>query len=667
MYTVDIDVGGTLTDGLFSDGTRLVLSKVDTTPHDLTVCFFDCLADGAAKLDFPDLKSFLRHVDLIRWSTTITSNVLAERRGPKLGLIVTRGHEESLYGGRPSPALNRLIQQSSIVGIDRVPDRAEILGIVRHLLEHGVRRICVSLQGAFADPQHERSIKAIIDEQYPDHFLGSVPVLIGTEIAKNPDDMTRTHCALINAYTHASLAATLFKAEDELRETHGYSRAFLISHINGGAAGVSKTKAIDTIESGPIMGLYASRYVSSLYGLTHAVALDVGGTTAKVGVILNGAPVRWKQPVIFDIPVKLALPYLKSISLGGGSVAKVATESEAKAISLGPESMGSYPGPACYGLGGNDATLTDAFVTCGIINPEHFLGGKRKLLVQRAREVIAEQIATPLGTTVEDAAGRIMERAYAMVEAAVRETMRELGQGPEAFTLLAFGGNGGLFGCEVAQRLGIRQVYVFSLGSVFGAFGASIADLDHVYEQAARLPLAPRPDLGALNAMLEAMRAEGVRDMRGEGFREEEVMVTVEADVRVGGRDAVTVPMDSTRLDSIEPVTDRVKRSLSSPLLPANEMVIELLRLKVSKQIPKPALKEESRRGENAKDALIGSRPLAAGRAANEARVYKWEAASPGNAIKGPAILESDHTTYFVPEGWTLTVDQYRNGVIHRT
>ena len=208
MLTVDIDVGGTLTDGIFTMGPTLACVKVDTTPHDLTVCLFECLTQGAAQLGFDDIDSFLESVDLIRWSTTITSNVLAEHRGPRLGLIVTRGHGRDLYGDTlPSPLLGRLVAEAHVMELDPLAPETEIMRAVRSLLEGGVRRICISLSGAERDAGPEIHMKRVIEQQYPDHFLGSVPVLTGSDIARGSDDSTRTGCALINAYTHGALAA----------------------------------------------------------------------------------------------------------------------------------------------------------------------------------------------------------------------------------------------------------------------------------------------------------------------------------------------------------------------------------------------------------------------------------------------------------------------------
>ena len=268
MYTIDIDVGGTLTDGLFGDGQTLAAVKVDTTPHDLTVCFMDCLQAGTDELGFDDSGALLAQTQLIRWSTTITTNVLAERRGPRLGLFVSKGEEHSLYSGHGSNLALELVGEDNVIGLTQPVDPQAVLGLVKSLLERGVRRVCISLTGAFSNAKDEAKLKQVIEQQYPDHYLGAVPVLLGSDICKHPDDMTRTHYALINAYVHGPLADTLFKAEDKLRDQFGWKRQLLIGHQNGGVARVAKTRAVDTIESGPTMGLFASAdFAASLQSL----------------------------------------------------------------------------------------------------------------------------------------------------------------------------------------------------------------------------------------------------------------------------------------------------------------------------------------------------------------------------------------------------------------
>jgi N-methylhydantoinase A/oxoprolinase/acetone carboxylase beta subunit len=658
VYSIDIDVGGTLTDGIFSSGDGVVCIKVDSTPHDLTVCLFDCLTQGAIQLGFADLTSFLEQVELLRWSTTITSNVLAELRGPKIGLMVSQGHEQDLYGEQTfSPVLNKVVDERHIVGI-KGSEGVEILTAVRSLLESGVRRICISLQGALQHPEQEQQIKRIIDEQYPDHFLGSVPVLTGSDICQNTDDMTRTHYAVINAYTHSALAATLFKAEDELRYTHGYSRAFLISHINGGVAGVSKTRAIDTIESGPILGIYGASYLAKAYGVKKVIALDVGGTTAKLGVIHEGEPVYSQQSDLFGIPVHISLPYLRSIALGGGSVVK----SHGDTVELGPESMGSFPGPACYGLGGDKPTLTDAFVTAGLINPEHFLGGSKRLDLELARRTIEACVASPGGFSIEDACRAIIERAFDVVAGMIGTASSELKQDLSDHVLFAYGGNGGLFACGVAQRAHLKEVFLFALGPVFSAFGSSVADICHVYERSFHLPLREGADVKTLNHLIEEMRKTGVRDLLGEGIKPDQTEFSVELELSQPSRPGISVKLSQLQFGSLEDLRGRLGSELQR-----SDVSLELVRMRVKKSLSRHPLMQKPATANDSMGAAIGKRAVAYGSTLGEADRYKWESLQPGQSLQGCCILEAENSTYFVPEGWILQIDQYGNAQVQRT
>lgn len=661
MWTVDIDVGGTLTDGLFSGGGPVVSVKVDTTPHDLTVCLFDCLGQGAAKLGFADTSTFLENVDLIRWSTTITSNVLAEHRGPRIGLLVSEHHENDLYGrAEQSAALYRLLTSSDVIGVNGSATETTIMNAARSLLERGVRRICISLEEAHRHPEREIAWKRVIDQQYPDHFLGSVPVLAGGDISKNADDFTRVTCAVINAYTHGALAATLFKAEDDLRQTSQYAGSFLVSHINGGVAGVAKTKAIDTLESGPVLGVLASAHLARMYGLGNVVAMDIGGTTAKISVLADGEPIYRKPSDLFGIPVELSLPYLRSIALGGGSVVK----QKGAEVQLGPESMGSYPGPACYGLGGDQPTLTDAFVTAGLINPDYFLGGTKTIDRELAQKTIEEGVAKPLDVGVEAACQAIIGRAFDMVVEMMGHARAELDQDLSQYTLFAYGGNGGLFACDVAERAGLSSIYVFSLGPVFSAFGSSVSDISHVYERALRNPMLSEASLVELRGMLEEMKAEAAQDLLGEGIRPENLGYALEFEVAGRGRHSTPVLCPESALRSLKELNHtigRVSRADQSAL------AIDLFRLRVKKEMAKPHFAEQSSQPATPSPAPLGKRRVFWGSRSGEAETYRWEALRPGHRVRGCAVLESESTTYFVPEGWTMTVDGYGNAKLTRS
>ena len=255
MYKVDIDTGGTMTDALVSGEGRVASLKVETTPHDVTIAFVDILEAAREELGFPSLRAFLDEVEVIRWSSTITSNVLAQRIGPKLGLLVTAGHETDLYDADAAgTVVGTLISADDITGIAADASEQQVRLAVKSLLDRGIRRINVSLAGAFPDGSAETRIVELIGKDYPDHFLGSVPALAGTEVMLRPDDSTRTIASLMNAYVHPSLASTLYRAEEIVRDQHGWQGNVLIGHINGGVARIGKTRAFDTIESGPLFG-----------------------------------------------------------------------------------------------------------------------------------------------------------------------------------------------------------------------------------------------------------------------------------------------------------------------------------------------------------------------------------------------------------------------------
>ena len=668
MWTVDIDVGGTLTDGLFTSGDDFVCVKVDTTPHDLTVCLFDCLNQAAEKMGFLDAVAFLENVDLIRWSTTITSNVLAELRGPRIGLLVTQGHEQNLYGKDDRSAiLGRLVNDRDIIGINGSAQDTDIMNAARSLLERGVRRICISLNNSHRNPEREMACKRIIDQQYPDHFLGSVPVLAGSDISKSADDRTRTYCAAINAYTHGALAATLFKAEDALRETSKYSGTFLVSHINGGFAGIAKTKAIDTIESGPVLGILGSAHLAKLYGLNDVIAMDIGGTTAKISVLSGGEPIYRKPSDLFGNSLELALPYLRSMALGGGSVVKPLDGAKGAEVRLGPESMGSFPGPACYGLGGDQATLTDSFVTAGLINPDYFLGGTKPIDRDLARKTIESLVAQPLRLAAEAACKMIIERAFKSVAHLIASAQKELQQDLSRHTLFAYGGNGGLFAAGVAEKAGLETVLVFSLGPLFSAFGSSVSDICHVYERSIPEPDISEPGVGRLRQFVDEIKAECVKDLLGEGIRPDDLTYAIEFEVAGSAGPSVTVACPETALGS----ASELKAALSAALAARGKArtgntSLEMLRVRVKKAMRKARLVDRALQSADASHARIGTRTISWGSRASDAQVYRWESLHPGNRVAGCAVLEGVNTTYFIPDGWAMTIDQYSNGKMAR-
>lgn len=660
-FTVDIDTGGTFTDGLFGDGTTSRRTKVDTTPHDLTISLFNCLYAGAAAFGLANVKEFLRECDIVRWTNTIATNVVAEGKGPRVGLFVTQGHERSLYSpSGQSSAIGRVVGADNIVGVTQPLDMDDLLVRLKSLLDQGVRRICISLKDGLENSADEVAVKRVFEDQYPDHYLGTIPLLMGSDICKHPDDMTRTHVALLNAYVHGPMAQAMFKAEDDLRH-EGFTKPLLVGHINGGVTRVAKTKPVDTIESGPIFGIHAAAFFAEKYGLSHVVTLDVGGTTTKVGLVQDGKPALTRHADVFGIPLNQPMLTLKSISLGGGTVARVADGN----LVLGPDSMGAYPGPACYDLGGTEATLTDAYLVNGFLDPDYFAGGTKRVVLERSKKALAKAVGGPLGIDEHTAAAKVAEVAADMVAEDLRRAASTIHVEVADQVLFAFGGNGGVAAARVAEKAHIRKVVVFSLGSVLSAFGSSVADVAHMYEYA---PFVPVEDTDSLEALIAEMWAEACRDFRGEGFNEEDIIADVEFTVTQSpdhhdvGELVCGFDVDGS------PERGKTGSCLADAgVQPGKDSVVEIVRLRARVPAVKTALVERAIGDDDPGDARKGSRQVWWNTTGGvETALYEWDRLQPGARVVGPAVIEGVDTTYLVPEQWDLSIDSYGNGQMER-
>lgn len=656
MLTVDIDTGGTMTDALVSDGAVRLAFKVDTTPHDYTVSFLACLQEAAKAMSYASVADFLRRVDLIRWSSTITTNVLGERRGSKVGLLVSQGQEAKLYGETRSPIIGELVADGAVIGLPAQPTPADVLAGVKQLLENGVRRICVCLADAFPDNAAERDIKQMIEEQYPDHIIGAVPVLLGSEMVPLRHDQTRAHYSVMNAYTHTQLANSLFKAEDLLRDDHGWNGPLLIGHTSGGVARIGKTKAVDTIESGPVFGTFGGAYMAGLYGFDNVVCFDVGGTTTKASIVRGGEPVYQRGGELMEVPVRSSFAMLRSAVVGGGSVARL----KDGAVSLGPESMGAAPGPACYGLGGTQPTLTDALHVLGYLDGDNFLGGRRRLQLERASQAIERHIAQPMGVSVEAAALAIRDEAVAMMAELIESTLAEAGLSAARTPLFAFGGNGPMFAAFVAQRLDMPSAHIFDLGPVFSTFGSAISDVVHCYEQgvsltwdgAAQQPLTP---------VVADMRRQAERDLLGEGFDPAQASQVWEADLGLAADEVATVRVETTATAPAE-----VFAALDEAVRAAGHGGRPALGLRLSTRYvvgahgatPRERQTQEQTPGRREARFVSGQRESVA--------VYRWEDMNAGDVVQGPAVINGATMTCPVPSGWRLSVDQYGNAGLTR-
>lgn len=668
QFTIDIDTGGTFTDGFFSRGQEYVTVKVDTTPHDLTVCFNQCIKEGAKKFGYDDVEAFLKQTMLIRLSTTIGTNSLIQRTGPKLGLIVTKGYEETLYQDN-NPVLGFVLDRELVIGVDEaVSDQGEVLTpvvekeirqAVKKLLESGARGFVVSLKNAHLNKANEQKIRSIIQEDFPVHYLGAKPVWLASEISNRADDGIRTNAGVINAYLHRDMVRYLYKADEQVRQ-QGFPHNLLIAHSNGGVARVAKTKAMDTYNSGPAAGLMGSAYVGRLYGLDKIVTLDIGGTSTDVGLIVNAEPTYDLQSAIAGVPVHVPLIHVLSVGGGGGSIGKVTSDGT---VEVGPESAGAVPGPACFNLGGTRPAVTDAALTLNWIDPDYFLGGAKKLDRQKAETAIEQHLSNPLNLSKEEAAFKVVDRLTDIGANALKQLAAERGYHIEEFALFSFGGGGGLFSAEIARKCGIKQVYTFPFSSVFSAFGLSTVDVTHTYET--------RLTNGASNswetlaeqvyAQVERLKEVSFRDMRGEGFQVDDVQF----ELILEGKKADYYETFSLRLNGD---AAHLHREIESWLADLNRdgqaFPFELLRLKAWVPISHYQFQPVDQSGQDLEQAIKAVRTIGWNGEQLEATIYDAYRLQPGHGFEGPALIESDDTTILVPPYARYQVDQYGNGIL---
>jgi N-methylhydantoinase A/oxoprolinase/acetone carboxylase beta subunit len=277
--------------------------------------------------------------------------------------------------------------------------------------------------------------------------------------------------------------------------------------------------------------------------------------------------------------------------------------------------------------------------------------------------MIEEAVAKPLHLEVEQACQAIIGRAFAMVAEMIGHARSELHRDFAKHTLFAYGGNGGLFACDVAERAGLQSVYVFSLGPVFSAFGSSVSDISHVYERALRNPTISKESLAQVRGMLEEMKEEAIQDLLGEGIRPENMSYALEFEVSRRDRHSAPVAFQESALRSVEDLGQAIASASGTP---SSAVSIDLFRLRVKKEMVKPRLAEKSQAGADPSSARLGKRRVFWGSRHGEAEIYRWESLGPGQPIRGCAVLEGESTTYFVPEGWTLTVDGYGNAQLTR-
>jgi 5-oxoprolinase (ATP-hydrolysing) len=682
-WAVGFDIGGTFTDYVLLnlDDGRMHVHKQLTTPDDP--------ARGALEgirvlleqrnLTFAD-------VFLTIHGTTLVTNTLIERRGAVTGMLTTEGFRDILEMGKeqrydiydlflkfPTPLVRRRFRREVPERVDRsgavvLPlDEAAVLREAEFLVAEGVESLAIVFLHAYAFPQHEQRAAAIVRERFP-----QIPVVTSAEVAAEIREYERSVTTAANAYVKPPSDRYIARLEEALRAA-GMRGQFLLMQSSGGTTLPSTARAlpIRLLESGPAAGGLAAAYFGGLMGWGSLLSFDMGGTTAKACVIEGGVPTVVPEIEVArehrftkgsGLPVRTPSVDLIEIGAGGGSIARVDAMGLLK---VGPHSAGAAPGPACYGRGGTEATVTDANLVLGYLDPGFFLGGEMSL-DRGAAERAIDALAAPLGLTRTEAAWGIHQLVTENMASAARIHMVEKGRDPRSLAMAAFGGAGPAHACRIARVLGMRHVAIpvaAGATSAFGFLAAPLAfDFSHSYPT-----ILGETDWDHLNALLSEMEARGRGLITPAGIAPEAMTVQRVADMRLLGQvHSIEVPiplgpLGPESIPAIEEAFEATYRRLYRHWFEGYEMLAMTWRVTVRGPAPVISLRRAST--SPVAGAQKGTRsayfPEANGFV--ETPVFNRYALTPGTRIAGPCIVEERESTLVVPPGDVLGVDEHGN------
>ncbi len=630
---VSIDNGGTFTDICVFSENQVTHAKSLTTPYDLTKCLLDVLAEASSKMYGPsDLTRLVNDTEFLRYSTTAGTNALVQRSGARLGLIVAKGAPLSdLRSNEVERELFTTLVGERHLSIDVSKGQldASITDAVNYLVEFGARPLVVSLESA---EQEDRAKSAIL-ASFPRHLLGSVPIQYSFDLINDENWQRRTWTALVNAFLHPTMERFLYNAERELRQ-HRTRRPLLIYGNDGSSSRVAKTVAIKTYGSGPRGGLEAAAATAQHYGLERVVTMDIGGTTTDVSVLDWGLIQEADAGQLDGISVSFPASEVFSSGVGGSSVFYV----EDSTIHVGPRSVGAVPGPACFGRGGEEPTITDVYLLMGILEPSTYFGGSLTLDEQRAREAIQTRIVEPLGIGFDEAL-LAMEHAYqARLATAVGGALSN--GGPPA-TLLAYGGAGPMNACGAAEILGIDEIYIPRFAAVFSAFGVGFSDISHRY----RVTVSGG-DGSEMQEKLDKLRHRAERDMFAEGFELGDCKLV--ATVQLSSGKKLDIDFDD-ELVKLEPGQHWLDLT-ATKAIPHYEYLSE--NGSSTKPIPDPI---------RAQSVLVASGKR------EDVPVARLDDLKPNMHGAGPLLIEDDYFTARILDGWEFRITMNQDIHLQRT
>ena len=675
-YALAIDIGGTFTDVVLRDRDgRTWTDKTLTTPDDLLDGFFAAVDSALAKAGAePDQVD-----DVVVHATTVVTNTLIERKGPSTGLIVTAGfgdvlhirdeHRYDMYDPLiefPAPLVPRErtfgVNERALAdgAIARAVDPDEVRALARRIQTAGIRSVAVCLLNAYKVATNEQAIRDVLRTELPELYIS-----LSSDVAPQMREYSRASTTVVNAYTQPITGPYLGALARRL-ERRGFPNRPLIMLSNGGIIGAEVAAAypVRMIESGPAAGALVAGYSAHELGLDDLLSFDMGGTTAKACIIQNRVPLvagsfevdrRYRFKPGSGFPVAIPAIDMIEIGAGGGSVARV---DGLGLLKVGPTSAGSEPGPACYGRGGTEPTVTDADLVLGLLDAGNFLGGDMALDLAAARRALTT-LGERLGTGAEETALGVYQVVGESMAAAARAHATDRGIDPRGLPVLAFGGAGPVHACFVAELLASDTVIFPPLASVLSAFGTLVTPVRLDLVRGALAPLADL-DWPAVGALLVEVEAEAETALGAAGIGVGEITFRFGADMRyVGQANEVTVdfaadPRQARDGAALRAAFEDAYQRLYGIRL--DDMAVEVVSWRVT--ATGPAVDRRHVAGLGARAAgPKGRRRAVFSAGPAEVDVYERSGLAPGQEIAGPAIVEERETTIILLPGWTGEVD----------
>lgn len=679
-YRLTVDTGGTFSDFVYvNDDTREVsIAKIPSTPDDPSRAILAGVEELIAKGVKPDEIGFFCH------GTTVGTNALLEGKGVRTGLLVTKGFRGIYEVGEQSrphgpaifdimydkPAMlappsrtGEVVERVSFEGEVLLPlDEGALRQTLRELREEDVQSIAICFLFSFLAPQHEQRAREIVEEEIP-----GCGISISSEIVPQIREYYRLSTTVINAYLQPILARYIANLDQRLKDAGVTTRQKYIMQSNGGMATFDATakKAVATVLSGPAGGITASVYNCRTTGFQNLITFDMGGTSCDVALIKDGQPSIANRGKVEGRDVALPMIEINTVSAGGGTLAHVDRFGE---LIVGPQSAGAQPGPACYGRGGTQPTITDCNLVLGYLSPDNFLGGKMRLDAQGSHDAINNAVAKPLDMPAQDAAEGVVRIINVKMQEAIKAISTMRGHDLREFMLLAFGGAGPLHAGPIAAELGMAGVIVPLYPGVYSAMGLVMSDVKHDYVRS-RLTALSRADEGDVNAVLEELAGQARKELAEEGFTHDKAEIEYALDMRYAGQGyEITLPCNALLapggLAQLRRAFDEEHRKMFGHTAPQEPVEIISYRVRGIGRVPPVELPKFAPTGAPLAGAIREMRIARFNGASVECPVYQRELLDVGAIFSGPAIVDQLDCTSVIPPGQHVRVDEYRNMII---